>query len=52
MHEIQISENVKSVFEGWRAKVQRPTAAIFEDLVLFAIENGFEPSEKDRRPVR
>ena len=49
IHELQISENVKSVFEGWRTKAQRPIAVIFEDLVRFAIENGFEPSGKDRR---
>ena len=49
IHEIQISANAKSVFEAWRDKAQRPNAVIFEDLIRFAIENGFEPSGKDRR---
>ena len=49
IHEMRISEPVKKIFEQWRAEVQRPTAAIFEDLVRFAIENGFKPSTVDRR---
>lgn len=49
IHEIQISANAKSVFESWRNKADRPNAVIFEELIRFAIENGFEPSGKDTR---